>query len=453
MRAPPPTNKGKQTRADLIDAAMKVFGRDGYFASSTADIAAEAGISAASFYRYFASKTQILEEVVELATGQILAAVGTANEAERQLPWAERFQRANRRYLDSYRAHSEALRFLEQRVVSDSEFFATRRELPERFNPRLSRALEKAMATGEVMAQEDPRILGDLLGAMVDRSAYVCFVLRGETEIPRGLTQTIDVLWENILGLRPVVEKAEVATAPRPLGQVPVSSRTLSSKEVLSAKGATTRRQLLRSAKAVFKKKGYLDARVADIAKASKVAHGTFYNYFDSRFDVFGQLGVHVCERLLAELRAGQARLDISQNGGSSSSLDFLVERVYIDNRITVEFYIANSRFMGAFEQFASVDEHGAAVRLMVRDQFISRAARFLERLQRAGQADPRLDPWIASDVLICMLERISINRAVLGIEQDLEEGIRIMSQVWVRALGIKDQLLTSQSQTDNVQI
>jgi len=448
MRSLPPTPKGRQTRSDLITAAMKVFERDGLFAARIVDIAAEAGVLPTAFYRYFSSKAQILEEVVEVAAGKILVAAGTADEAERQLPLAERFSRANRRYLNSYCADAQALRFLEQRVSTDPGFFETRRGLPQRFNPRLSRALERGMTSGEVTAPEDPSILGDLLGAMVDRSAYVCFVLRGATEIPAGLAETIDLLWENILGLQPPLEIISAPTTKPSSTLVDLSSR-----DVLSAKGAATRSQLLWHARSVFERNGYLETRIADITKAARVAHGTFYNYFDSRFDVFGLIGVQVCEQLMAELRVGQARLETSLKGTDHSDLQRILRRIYTDNRLTVEFYIANARFMGVFEQFASVDEHGAAVRLMVREQFLRRAARFLERLQRDGRADSRLDPWTASEVLICMLERITINWAVLGIEQDIEEGIRALSQVWVRALGVKDQILTSGSQNDSLHV
>lgn len=446
MKHPPPTPKGKQTRSELIDAAMRVFERDGWFAASVSDIAAEADVSPASVYRYFPSKTQILKEVVEVAATKILTAVGTADEAERQLPLAERFRRANRRYLQSYCNNAQALRFLEQRVATDAKFLETRRGLPQRFNPRLSRALERGMESGEVTAPENPSILGDLLGAMVDRTAYVSFVLRGETTIPSGLAETVDVIWENILGLQPPLE----ITGGRSVAPL-TSLAPLSSREVVSAKGAATRSQLLWHARAVFERNGYTETRVADITKAARVAHGTFYNYFDSRGDVFGQLGVQICQQLMTELRAGQARLDASFAGDDRADLAAILERIYVDNRITAEFYIANARFMSVFEQFASVDAQGAAVRLMVREQFLRRAAYFLERMQREGLADPRLNPWTASEVLICMLERITLNWAVLGIEQDIEEGIRSLSQVWVRALGIKSGLSRSESQHDDV--
>ena len=42
-------------------------------------------------------------------------------------------------------------------------------------------------------------------------------------------------------------------------------------------KGQRTRRRLLESARTVFERQGYYDARVVDIATEAGVGHGTFY--------------------------------------------------------------------------------------------------------------------------------------------------------------------------------
>lgn len=49
-------------------------------------------------------------------------------------------------------------------------------------------------------------------------------------------------------------------------------------------------RQLLMVAAAVFAEKGYRNTSVAAITERAGVSHGTFYNYFESRQDVFMQL-------------------------------------------------------------------------------------------------------------------------------------------------------------------
>lgn len=58
-RADPPSpapTKGERTRHALLAAAIERFGRDGYRATSLADIARDAGLSSTAAYPYFANK-------------------------------------------------------------------------------------------------------------------------------------------------------------------------------------------------------------------------------------------------------------------------------------------------------------------------------------------------------------------------------------------------------------
>jgi AcrR family transcriptional regulator len=61
-RPPLPTNRGRQTQAAIDGAARTVIARKGIFATTIADIAAEAGRSTASFYNYYDSKEAMVRE-------------------------------------------------------------------------------------------------------------------------------------------------------------------------------------------------------------------------------------------------------------------------------------------------------------------------------------------------------------------------------------------------------
>src|ERR1700757_2908172 len=51
--------RGEQRRQDLLRAAAAVFGRLGYHETTTNAIAAEAGVSPATFYQFFPNKEAI----------------------------------------------------------------------------------------------------------------------------------------------------------------------------------------------------------------------------------------------------------------------------------------------------------------------------------------------------------------------------------------------------------
>lgn len=56
--------RARKTYEALLEAAQKVFVAKGYDATQTPDIAAEAGVSVGSFYRYFSDKREIFLEIM-----------------------------------------------------------------------------------------------------------------------------------------------------------------------------------------------------------------------------------------------------------------------------------------------------------------------------------------------------------------------------------------------------
>ena len=58
------TRAAAQTRAALKEAGRRVFARSGYLDARITDIAAEAGRSVGSFYKHFAGKEELLEELL-----------------------------------------------------------------------------------------------------------------------------------------------------------------------------------------------------------------------------------------------------------------------------------------------------------------------------------------------------------------------------------------------------
>ena len=70
--AAPSRSKGEQTRRAILDAAIARFGREGYRATSVADIARDAGVGGTVAYAYFPSKEALfLAAIDEDAAGEV----------------------------------------------------------------------------------------------------------------------------------------------------------------------------------------------------------------------------------------------------------------------------------------------------------------------------------------------------------------------------------------------
>lgn len=57
----------QETRAQLLDAAARVFAERGYDGAGIADIARTAGLSSGAIYAHFSSKAELFTTVLELA--------------------------------------------------------------------------------------------------------------------------------------------------------------------------------------------------------------------------------------------------------------------------------------------------------------------------------------------------------------------------------------------------
>jgi AcrR family transcriptional regulator len=69
-----------QTRAALIAAGRRLFGRDGFAATSVEDLAHEARVTTGALYHHFATKGMLFEAVFEAAHAEMLAVSSRAAE-------------------------------------------------------------------------------------------------------------------------------------------------------------------------------------------------------------------------------------------------------------------------------------------------------------------------------------------------------------------------------------
>jgi len=191
-----------------------------------------------------------------------------------------------------------------------------------------------------------------------------------------------------------------------------------------TGRGHTRRSELLAAARRVFERRGFLEARVADIVAEARVAQGTFYTYFEDKEQIFAEVARSAVDEVLAALRADPQQTDP-------------YEVIVAANRRFIAAYRPNARIIALIEQVGTFTPAMRELRLALRDTLVERSARGIRRFQEEGIADPRVDARLVAEVLGSMVDQTCYVWLTLGREFDEAELIRTMTDVWTRAVGI----------------
>lgn len=187
-------------------------------------------------------------------------------------------------------------------------------------------------------------------------------------------------------------------------------------------RGAQRKRALLDAARRVFEAKGFIDTRVSDIAREAHVSHGTFYTYFDTKEAVFTAVSHDVIDSMLASMAI------------SIPTSDFH-DRVRDSVRRFVQAYRPHSRMIGLMEQVGTFSPEMRELRLDVRDTFVKRTQRGINRMKEQGLTDPDLDVEYTAEALGAMLEYTCYVWFALDKDFDEDRLIDTLASVWEKAL------------------
>jgi AcrR family transcriptional regulator len=194
----------------------------------------------------------------------------------------------------------------------------------------------------------------------------------------------------------------------------------------VSARGTRTREALVKAARHVFERDGFLDARITDITAQAGVAAGSFYTYFTRKEDAFAAVMEDVNEEML------------HPGLGPDIDREDPVAVIEAANRAYLVSYRRNARLMALMDQVAQIDGEFRELRLRRASAFVDRNARAIARLQRRGLADPELDPKLAAQAMSAMVSRTAYVRYVEGIGSASAETLtKTLTRLWAGALGI----------------
>jgi AcrR family transcriptional regulator len=193
-------------------------------------------------------------------------------------------------------------------------------------------------------------------------------------------------------------------------------------------KGQARRDQLLEAAHTVFVRKGFVDARVADIVAEANVAQGTFYSYFDSKDTIFREVARINTDRMMEQVAAATVTPPDAP----------MIDRIRAGLKGYVDVYREHARLIALTEQVGTFTPEMREMRLQIREEWLGRLERVLKRQQAEGIADPTLDPYMTIQVLGAMADHTCYVWLSLGKPYEESEVLDSLTHVWARMIGVE---------------
>jgi AcrR family transcriptional regulator len=174
-----PTHRGRRTQAAIDTAARTVIARKGILAATIADIAAEAGRSAASFYNYYDSKEAMVRQWAQHFRDE-------ANQRARSvtrhgLTNRERAHEAAASHWHTYRNRlAEMISVSQLAMVNDdfAQYWAEMCAIPISF---IAESVRRAQAEG-YCPDDDPQLIAEAIVAMFNQFCYIRLSGSGRTK-------------------------------------------------------------------------------------------------------------------------------------------------------------------------------------------------------------------------------------------------------------------------------
>ncbi len=281
--------RGQRTQQRILDAALKVFGDEGYHQCSIDRITKLAGCSRVSFYQYFSGK----EDVFRNLTGQVARQLNASTEALEPLT-------PDRAGWDSLRGWVARHGDIYDRYEPVFHVFPQAAEIDEavaRGSARVGRRTVAMIRSRMAASTDTDRQLDAMIGLLfesVNRTFDIARLLRSwapEAYPPARVEDSLtDVMHRSLFGVLPDVNVHPPApTRPPTFEFRPEMWANLQGDGEAVAAGPNARKAqaaLVETGRDVFLTRGYHGTRVDDLAAAAGVSHGAFYRYFRNKDDL-----------------------------------------------------------------------------------------------------------------------------------------------------------------------
>lgn len=200
-----------RARKDILEAALRAFAASGYRNTKMADIASEAGYTAASLYTYFASKRDIIHELADMLVDEIVQAWGPVPEPTTRatdfVTFAGRLRERVRGVLAHLDRRSEGLAFfLRLRWAGDPDLDLSDAAVEpcvaeDRHENKIRQRLEQVLVGMGIrqVSTLEPEVVSSAIGGMVET-----LVLRGIAtgSMPRFIDEAERITTFLLYGIR-----------------------------------------------------------------------------------------------------------------------------------------------------------------------------------------------------------------------------------------------------------
>lgn len=192
--------KAARTRELLLRAAHEAFVTNGYYGTTVEHIHEAAQVSLGTFYRYFDDKADLMSVLLAEAVLAVTSSMGTNLESD-----TVNTPVAITAFVRNYAATAPFQRVWEEVNVVEPALSGFRHAIVRLIEAIIRDAVERNQATGAVDDRLDPDLTARALGAMVDRTCLLTFVVdgKGEEEVDR-VVANLTRLWMNALRPPPV---------------------------------------------------------------------------------------------------------------------------------------------------------------------------------------------------------------------------------------------------------
>lgn len=277
-------------RTELVTVAAELFGRSGYHGVGVTDIASAAGITGPALYRHFASKEELLSEV-------LLSALDTLNALAR-----EHLEGGTG---DPGRRLRGMLRGVAELSVQRRDITALWRWQGAHLSPEGRRAvLHRGARLLDCFAHHLRACRPDLPAADAELLCWAALSVFGSAAVHRtriAKRRHVDLLLAQALA----VVYADLSPVATPSGRAtPSWARE-------AATRPTRRETLLAEATGLFRRRGFHAVSIEEIGQAAGLAPASVYRHFSGKTDLL----LTACRRMADRLAADAERVVAGADG------------------------------------------------------------------------------------------------------------------------------------------